>query len=56
MNPSKLGRRLSTYGIRTKHSPDKTHRGYRREDFMDAWDRYLPQMASQDVPPRPADD
>jgi hypothetical protein len=62
LNPSKLGRRLSEYGIRTGHNTGKTERGYRREDFLDAWSRYLPQadndpapgaMASEGVQPRP---
>ena len=62
LNPSKLGRRLSEYGIRTRHNTDKSARGYRREDFLDAWSRYLPEddsdtdpgtKASEGVPPRP---
>jgi hypothetical protein len=42
LNPSKLGRKLSAYGIRTGHNTSKTERGYRRADFRDAWSRYLP--------------
>jgi len=62
LNPSKLGRRLSEYGIRTGHNTGKTERGYRREDFLDAWSRYLPEAdddtkpaakASEGVQPRP---
>jgi Protein of unknown function (DUF3631) len=62
LNPSKLGRRLSEYGIRTGHNTDKSARGYRREDFLDAWSRYLSDedsdtdpagKASEGVQPRP---
>ncbi|NQE88636.1 DUF3631 domain-containing protein [Nocardia terpenica] len=42
LNPSKLGHRLKAYEIKTGHNPDKTERGYRRVDFLDAFDRYLP--------------
>ncbi|GAA5025330.1 DUF3631 domain-containing protein [Terrabacter aeriphilus] len=42
LNPSKLGRHLARYGIRTGHTRDKSKRVYRREDFEDAWERYLP--------------
>ncbi|MEU7628668.1 DUF3631 domain-containing protein [Nocardia sp. NPDC049220] len=40
-NPSKLGHRLREYGIKTGHNTAKTERGYRREDFRDAFERYL---------------
>ena len=62
LNPSKLGRRLSEYGIRTGHNTGRTERGYRRPDFLDAWSRYLPEdddntdptaKASEGVQPRP---
>jgi hypothetical protein len=43
MNPSKLGRRLSNYSIKTGHTEDKSQRGYHRKDFADAFARYLPQ-------------
>ncbi len=35
---------LSRYGIESKQIRvgDKTPRGYLREHFADAWDRYLP--------------
>jgi len=42
LNPSKLGHRLKDYSIRTAHNTDKSARGYRIEDFHDAWERYLP--------------
>jgi hypothetical protein len=42
LNPSRLGRRLREYSITTRHSEDKTERGYHREDFADAFTRYLP--------------
>jgi len=41
LNPSKLGRRLREYGIKTAHNTARTERGYRIEDFSDAFDRYL---------------
>lgn len=54
MNPSKLGHRLREYGIKTGHNPAKTMRGYRRIDFLDAWERYVPSTkASEAVPSRP---
>lgn len=54
MNPSKLGHRLREYGIKTGHNPAKTMRGYRRADFLDAWERYIPSTkASEAVPSRP---
>jgi Protein of unknown function (DUF3631) len=39
LNPSKLGKRLSDYGIRTGHNTARTERGYRRADFLDAFQR-----------------
>ena len=42
LNSSKLGKLLSRYGIKTGHSDDKKKRGYRREAFLDAWERYVP--------------
>lgn len=54
MNPSKLGHRLREYGIKTGHNPAKTMRGYRRADFLDAWERYTPgTKASEPVQTRP---
>lgn len=54
LNPSKLGRRLKEYGIKTGHNTTKTARGYRLEDFSDTWDRYLPDgKASEGVQRRP---
>jgi len=54
LNPSKLGRRLKEYGIRTGHNTTKTVRGYRLEDFLDTWDRYIPTAkVSEDVQGRP---
>jgi hypothetical protein len=55
LNPSRLGRRLREYGIKTRHSDDKSERGYHLEDFTDAFTRYLPpsekvSMVSQGVP------
>lgn len=45
----KLGQMLRSYGIRsaTIRMPDgSTPKGYRRADFLDAWDRYLPKSGS----------
>lgn len=54
MNPSKLGHRLREYGVKTGHNPAKTMRGYRRADFLDAWERYIPRTkASEGVQSRP---
>jgi hypothetical protein len=50
LNPSKLGRRLSEYGIRTGRNTTGSERGYRREDFLDAWSRYLPEADSDTEP------
>jgi len=51
LNPSKLGHRLRGYGIRTGHNTSRTERGYRIEDFHDAFDRYLPVDPSEGVQP-----
>lgn len=45
LNPSKLGHRLRRYDIRTAHDSDGKKRGYRLEDFRDAFDRYLPPVS-----------
>jgi hypothetical protein len=50
LNPSKLGRRLSEYGIRSGRSTGGKERGYRREDFLDAWSRYLPERDNDTDP------
>lgn len=50
LNPSKLGGRLREYSITTRHSADKSERGYYLRDFTDAFARYLPsEKASEDV-------
>ncbi len=41
LNPSKLGCRLREYQIKTRHSDDKSERGYHLADFTDAFTRYL---------------
>ena len=54
LNPSRLGHRLREYGIKTGHNASKTMRGYRRADFLDAWERYVPgTKASEPVHTRP---
>ncbi|WP_280314448.1 DUF3631 domain-containing protein [Nocardia wallacei] len=45
LNPSKLGHKLREYSIKTGHSTSGTERGYRLEDFADAFERYLPSEA-----------
>ncbi|TSE00670.1 DUF3631 domain-containing protein [Skermania sp. ID1734] len=43
LTPSKLGRRLREYGVKTGFQDSyKKVRGYRRDDFQDAFERYLP--------------
>lgn len=49
LNPHKLGHRLSDYGIRTGHNTSRTERGYRIQDFSDAFERYLPGHPSKTV-------
>ena len=49
LSSSKLGKLLSRYGIKTGHSDDKKRRGYRREAFLDAWERYVPVKRLDDV-------
>jgi len=45
---SQLARELSHYGItsRTVRMGEKTAKGYRRESFADAWERYVPEKPS----------
>jgi len=50
LNPSKLGRRLREYEIKTGHSDDKKERGYHRADFSDAFTRYLPSAPKASKP------
>jgi hypothetical protein len=43
--PRKLARRLANYGIKpttVRLADGKVLKGYKREDFADAWNRYLP--------------
>jgi Protein of unknown function (DUF3631) len=43
--PRKLAQLLRPYGIRTNHTVrngKRVAKGYRREDFVDAWERFLP--------------
>jgi hypothetical protein len=47
-----LARKLRPYGIRSRDvrygpGPDDKAKGYRREDFGDAWSRYLPPRSSE---------
>jgi hypothetical protein len=47
LNARGLARRLGTYGVKSKvvRLGERTPRGYAREDFADAWARYLPDVA-----------
>ncbi|OBI04191.1 hypothetical protein A5714_03345 [Mycobacterium sp. E2462] len=49
LNPHKLGQQLKPYSIRTRHTADKSRRGYHRVDFEDAWRRYLLEEPSETV-------
>lgn len=49
LNPHRLGQRLKPYGIKTRHTTDRSRRGYHRVDFEDAWRRYLPPAPSETV-------
>lgn len=54
LSPTALGVRLREYDIKTRHTPDRKERGYRRADFADAFARYLPQEPSEGVQPVPS--
>jgi hypothetical protein len=41
-NARTLAQMLKDYGIKPQHW--RSHRGYERKDFQDAWNRYLPQQ------------
>jgi Protein of unknown function (DUF3631) len=41
LNDRGLAQRLRQYEIKPKILTDGSHRGYKREDLNDAWDRYL---------------
>jgi Protein of unknown function (DUF3631) len=41
LNDRGLAQRLRQYEIKPKVLTDGSHRGYKREDLNDAWDRYL---------------
>ncbi len=49
-----LARQLKRYEIApvTLRIGDRTPRGYRREDFQDAWDRYMPRAGPQGATPQ----
>jgi hypothetical protein len=48
-----LAKRLKGYGIKPKvlRNGDHTFRGYAKEDFYDAWKRYLPPLDAKPVTP-----
>jgi hypothetical protein len=52
ITPVWLAKRLRPYGIRprTIRTGDTTPKGYLRDDFLDAWERYLPPTADSDDP------
>lgn len=47
LNPSKLGHRLKEFKIKTRHNAAGSARGYRLEDFEDAFARYTRQNPSE---------
>lgn len=49
---SKLAYRLREFGIKTAHNVTATARGYRLEDFADAFQRYIRQEPSTSVNPQ----
>jgi hypothetical protein len=51
LNDAGLARRLEGYGIKPKvvRIGDGTSRGYSRQDFYDAWRRYLPPIGAKPV-------
>jgi len=53
LNDAGLARRLRAYGIKPKvvRIRDHTFRGYAKEDFHDAWKRYLPPLDAKPVTP-----
>lgn len=53
LNPSKLGRRLRDYQIKTGRNTTGSERGYRLDDLQDAFERYLPdsEMDHRDCSP-----
>jgi Protein of unknown function (DUF3631) len=54
LNAHKLGQRLKPYGIKTRHSADKTKRGYHRSDFDDALAPVPSARSVRNRPKRPA--
>jgi hypothetical protein len=42
-----MARMLGQYGVRSKHSADRQHRGYYRHDLEDPWTRYLPARSGE---------
>jgi len=54
MTAVQLARQLKRYEIApvTLRIGDRTPRGYRREDFQDAWDRYMPRAGPQGATPQ----
>ena len=53
INPSALRSLLEPFKIFSSHNREKTHRGYTRETFNEAWSRYLPspQLSEPTRPP-----
>lgn len=50
LTPRKLGHLLGNYAVKSTHSADKAHRGYRRHDLLDPWSRYLSPAEDPRVP------
>jgi hypothetical protein len=55
LSVSKLAYRLKDFGIKTRHNPAGTARGYRLEDFSDAFARYTRQSLSEPSEPQAGD-
>ena len=59
LNALGLSNRLKTYGISSKTirlDETTTKKGYKREDFTDAWERYLVARSTDTSPPEPDPD
>lgn len=56
LDPRTLAQLLGDYGIKSvsiRLEVGSTPKGYKRADFYDAWERYLPSLGSTPQPPQP---